>query len=84
MRRRFAVVHLVPNGADDDACFTSCRSAVEHVRRGFEIGAVLACLPWGGVGGGALGLDDGSGLPDDQLLFRASDVVCREQRTSRR
>jgi hypothetical protein len=34
--------------------------------------------------GSELALDEGTGPPDDELLFRASDVVCREQRTSRR
>ena len=31
MRRRFAAVQLVANGADDDDYFTECTSAVEHV-----------------------------------------------------
>jgi hypothetical protein len=63
--------------ADDDDYFTCCASAVEHVGQGREIGAVLACLPWGCVEGRGLALDAGSAPADDEGLFRASDVGCR-------
>lgn len=73
---------LLRPSLDNAEYFMYFMSAVEHVRRGCGIGAVLAPCHWD-VDGGELALDKGSGPPDDELLFRASDVVCREQRTSR-